>query len=335
MTAAGRGLAIPALTRRSVLGLGALGGAAALAGCGSGGAGGSGSEGGARTVRACVYARNHASSPLFWQQFAPEGVTVDITIVTSAADVLTGLSAGNLDVGLLGPYAPLLSLTEVPFEGKILAMCARGGLDLIGATGMVESLEDLAGKRVAVPPPGQQTLVLKRLLDGIGLTLDGDVTGIPLAYADQPAALAGGDVDAFMGTEPLCTQSVVDGVGVRVPGVFDTPLGDFNTAIWAGPEALADAELCRIVVEMQRAAAEYLSPDGANDEAVWTDLLVEQFDYPDEVAQEVLETIGARWEFDDERVAQFEAAGAVLVEQGLLTEEPDYERFYAREFWTG
>lgn len=144
------------------------------------------------------------------------------------------------------------------------------------------------------------------LLDGVGLTLDGDVIGIPLAYADQPAALAGGDVDAFMGTEPLCTQSVVDGVGVRVPGVFDTPLGDFNTAIWAGPEALADAELCRIVVEMQRAAAEYLSPDGVNDETVWTDLLVEQF----------------------------EAAGAVLVEQGLLTEEPDYERFYARDFWT-
>ena len=33
-------------------------------------------------MRTCVYAKNHASSPLFWQKFAPTGYTIEVTPVT-------------------------------------------------------------------------------------------------------------------------------------------------------------------------------------------------------------------------------------------------------------
>jgi len=157
-----------------------------------------------------------------------------------------------------------------------------------------------------VPPPGQQVLMLTVLLDRAGLALGRDVEGVPLAYADHPAALERGDVDAYIGTEPLCTQSVVAGIGSRLTTIFDTPIGDFNTALWASPSMLRDPEMCRLGASMQKQAAEYLSPGGVNDRAAWRDLLVEQFGYEQAIYDAVLENVGAEWRFDAERVSQVE-----------------------------
>ncbi len=86
--------------------------------------------------------------------------------------------------------------------------------------------------------------------------LMGYVTAIPAAFADQPAALERGDVDAYVGTEPLFTQSVVSGRRVRINELYGTPAGDVNTAMWAAPKNLGDADLLRAVTKMQRDAAE-------------------------------------------------------------------------------
>ena len=89
----------------------------------------------------------------------------------------------------------------------------------------------------------------------------------------------------------------------------------------------------RAVVQMQKDAAEYLSPAGANDEQVWRDLLVTQFGFSEQTYETVLDNVGARWEFDDERVAQIEGAARMLVDQGAIAEQPDVEVLFAREYW--
>lgn len=102
---------------------------------------------------------------------------------------------------------------------------------------------------------------------------------------------------------------MVDGVGQRLPVVFDTPVGDFNTANWASPRMLERPEVCRAVALMQKQAAEYLSPGGGNDRTAWRDLLVTQFGFAEPVYESVLENLGAEWRFDDVRRGQFEGAG--------------------------
>lgn len=341
------------LSRRRLLGLAGAGAAGlALSACGgSGGSGGSGGTpalakpsgsalpalaGGRKvTVRTCVYAKNHAASMLYWQRFAPPGVTVSVVPVTTTAEVLQGLEGGTLDFGLMSPYVPMLSQAKGGVHARVVAMVARQGFGLIGRKGEVASVADLKGKKIAVPPPGAQVLVLGLLLDKAGLKLGRDVTGVPLGYADHVAALTRGDVQAFMGSEPPCTKAVVDGVGVRLPGVFDTALGDLNTALWASPSVLKDDELCRAVTRMQRDAAEYLTPGGQNDKAVWHDLLVTQYGFSEQVYQAVLANVGAQWQFDARRQAQFEAVGKALVATGALAAEPDYAALYARQYWTG
>ena len=335
-------LSRPALSRRSLLGLGVgVGAAALLGGCGgdSGStapttAGASSASTEPLTVRTCVYAKNHASSPLFWQQFAPDNYTIEVVPVTGATQIQDALEAGDLDFGLLGPYSTVIAATDGNLTSRIVSMTARNGVGLIGAKGVVESVGDLRGKRIGVPPPGIQVLILNDLLDTEGLVLGSDVQGIPLAYADHVAALERGDIDAFIGTEPLCTQSVVSGKGVRLAEATQTPVGNFNTANWASAKVLEERpDVVREVVKMQKAAAEFLSPGGKNDRARWQDLLVTQFGYAEEVYKAVLENVGAEWRFDDARAAQVEGAGQMLLKQGGITTEPDYESLFAREYW--
>lgn len=277
------------------------------------------------TVSMAVYAKNHASSPLYWQRFAPEGLGVDVQVFTNPSDMNRALQAGDLDFALMGVYNTLVE-AEQGFTSKIIGMVSREGMGLIARTDRgIEAVADLTGKTVAVPPPGMQVLVLTELLAAEGLELDREVRSVPLGYADHAAALAQGDIDAYIGTEPPCTASVVDGVGRRLGDVYATPLGDFNTALWASPAMLERPELCQAAVDMQRGAAEYLTPDGENDPEVWRELLVDQFEYPVPVFEEVLSNIGAVWNFDDERRAQLEAAGRVMAASGILSGEPDYD----------
>ncbi|MBA2390205.1 MAG: ABC transporter substrate-binding protein [Geodermatophilaceae bacterium] len=330
-------MALPSLTRRGFLGLAAAGVAGSVAACGTDepatAPSGNPADFEPVTLRNCVYSQNHASAPLLWQQFAPEGITIETAIVTSSAEIQQALEGGSLDFGLIGSYSTILARLEGEFNSKIIGMCARQGIGLIGRTDVVNGIEDLAGRRIAVPPPGVQVLILQALLEDAGLALDGDVEGIPLGYADHPGALERGDVDAYVGTEPLCTQSVVAGIGQRLDAVFDTPVGDFNTAMWASPAMLERPELCRAAALMQKQAAELLTPQGENDPAAWEDLLVTQFGYEQALYEEVLSNIGAEWRFDSTREAQFAGAGELMARLGIVDSEPDYETFFAREYW--
>ncbi|MDQ6725465.1 MAG: ABC transporter substrate-binding protein [Actinomycetota bacterium] len=334
------------LSRRGVLGLGAAAAAGlALAACGSSSkptttaqptstvAAGL-ANGRKVTVKTCVYAKNHASSMLYWQKFAPPGVTVTVAPVTSTAEILQALEGGTLDLGLMSPYVPMLTQAKGGITSKTVGMVARQGFGLIGKVGEVTKVADLRGKKIAIPPPGSQVLVINQVLAKAGLTLGTDLEGVPLGYADHLGALTRGDVQAFIGSEPPCTQAVVNGVGVRLPGVFDTPLGDLNTALWASSAMLKDDELTRVVVKMQKDAAEYLTPNGVNDKAVWHDLLVDQFGFDEKVYAAVLENVGAQWKFDKSREDQYVGVGKALVASGDLKAEPDYEALYARQYWS-
>ena len=336
------------LTRRRFLGLGAgVSAAALLAACGDGGsstaAPTSGPSGAAAsealepyTVRTCVYAKNHASSALYWQQFAPEGITVEVIPVKSATEVQDGLESGQLDFGLLAPYTPIIALAQDPklITSRIVGMISRGGLGLVGKKGVVEKVEDLRGKKIAVPPPTLQVLILNDVLREAGLELGKDVEGIPLGFADHVTAFSRGDVDAFMGSEPPVTQAIVEADGVRLKESGQTRVGDFNTANWASAKVLSERpDVVTAVCKMQKDAAEFLSPGGENDEQRWKELLVDQFGFTEAVYEEVLDNVGARWEFDDERVAQVEGATQMLLQQGGIASEPDVEVLFAREYW--
>ncbi|MDQ3710195.1 MAG: ABC transporter substrate-binding protein [Actinomycetota bacterium] len=289
-----------------------------------------------KTIRVATFTNSHAASPLYWAQFAPEGLTVETTTLTSGTDMNQALERDQLDFALFGIVNGFVE-AEQGLGSRIIAMAARKGAGLVvAADAAFERVEDLRGERIAFKGPSMQSLVLNALLDEAGMDPTNDVELVPVEYNDMPAALQRGDVAAFMGTEVNPSASVASGSGRRLVDPYTTRIGELNSCIWASPRMLdSEPELCRAAVELQRSAAEHLSPGGDNDEDVWRDLIVDQYGLPTDVFTELLTNVGAVWELDERWVSQAKAGGADMAELGILKAEPDYDDLLRTEFMPG
>jgi ABC-type nitrate/sulfonate/bicarbonate transport system substrate-binding protein len=295
----------------------------AAAGCGVGGAGAVGDPGGGADIRVGVFPQNHAASPLFWSRFAPPGVRVRVRPVSSGSDMNVALQRGDLDFAVFGLVNGFVQHQE-GIESKIICMAAQRGAALVVARDSPHRVvADLAGRRIGFKGPAFQYLLLLELLDAAGMDPERDVSLVPVEWNQMPAALARGDVEAYMGTEPNPSRSVADGTGRRLLDPYTTPAGSLNSAVWASPRMLGQRpDLCRAACEMQFAAADLLSPGGRNDPAVWRELTVEQFGYEQGVYEALLPNVGAVGEFDDAWRRQADAQARRMVSLGLITEEP-------------
>jgi NitT/TauT family transport system substrate-binding protein len=280
-----------------------------------------------------AFTNNHAAGPLYWPQFAPEGLEVEVTTLTSGTDMNRALEADDLDFAIFGIVNGFIE-SEQGLGSKIVAMGARQGAGLIvSRTSEIADVAGLAGRRIALKGPAFQLLVLYTLLDEAGLDPASDVEIVPVEYNDQPTALERGDVDAFMGSEPNASRSVASGAGRRLVNIYTTPVGELNSTIWASPRMVADEpDLVRAAVAMQRDAANNLTPSGSNDPEVWRDLVVDQFGLEEDVYRELITNCGAVWELSEFWVDQAKAAGAKMAELGLLQAEPDYDDLIRTEF---
>lgn len=317
-------------TRRQFFGL-AGGGllAAGLAACGgsdddSGGSGSGAGPGAKKTLRVATFTKNHAAAPLFWPQFAPDGFDVKVTTLASGTEMNTALERGDLDFALFGLVNGFVQAQE-GLGSKIVAMGAQRGASLVvKADSPYQQVPELKGRKIGFKGPAFQYLLLLELLERGGLDGKTDVTLVPVEWNDMPTALTRGDVDAYMGTEPNPSRSVADGSGRRLDGVYSTPAGSLNSVIWASKTAAADKDLLAAAGQMQKAAAEKLSPGGrTNDPAVWKDLAVQQFGYEEKVYEALLPNVGAVWSFEGTWREQAAAQGERMVAAGLLKKAPD------------
>lgn len=323
----------PGPSRRTAIGLlGAAAGAGLLSACG-------GEEGDAaaatsaspgeeavasdgETVRVATFTNNHAAAPLFWPEFAPDGLRVEVQTLTSGTDMNVALENGDLDFALFGLVNGFIQ-AESGIGSKIVAMGAEKGAGLIVPADFAgEDVASLVGRRIGWQGPAFQYLLLLELLEDAGLDPDTDVTLVSVDWNDMPAALAGGDVDAYMGTEPNPSLSVADGTGRRLVDPYVTPAGSLNSAIWASPAMLERPDMLRAASQMQVAAAQHLSPGGENDPAVWRELTVEGFGYDEAVYEALLPNVGAVGVFDDPWLERALAQAARMVDLGLLAAMP-------------
>ncbi len=96
-----------------------------------------------------------------------------------------------------------------------------------GKNSGIDTLADLKGKRVAIwPGTTQEVFVLERLrMEGMSIK---DITPVRVSFSEMHAALARGDVDAYVGAEPGPGLSLSSGVGKIVEYPYSTPMGSLN-----------------------------------------------------------------------------------------------------------
>jgi NitT/TauT family transport system substrate-binding protein len=172
---------------------------------------------------------NTADAALFIAQdrgyFKEQGLTLNITRVQSANDVVAPLGAGQLDVGGGAISAGLFNAIARGVELKIVADKGQhSGSPVNGFTSAVvlvvpkadisnyKTLSDLKGKTVALASVGSgNEIMLDRGLQSVGLS-EKDINLKTLAFPDMLSALSTHGVDAAVEIEPFVAQGQSKGI---------------------------------------------------------------------------------------------------------------------------
>ena len=120
---------------------------------------------------------------------------------------VTALFSGNIDIGYMGPGPAVNANVKTIGDVKILTSATKGGAVMITRKDLgINTVSDLAGKRVAIPQLGNtQHLSLLALLEENGLKATsegGNVTVCAVSNSDVANTMDRGDIDAALVPEP-------------------------------------------------------------------------------------------------------------------------------------
>ncbi|UCM87716.1 ABC transporter substrate-binding protein [Streptomyces marincola] len=150
--------------------------------------------------------------------FAEQGLDLTMTESQGGAAIVPAVTSGSLQIG----YSNIVSLLVARSQGvpvRMVSVGARASADalddgsgqLMAADEGITDVADLRGRTVAVNTLlGINEVAVRTGLERHGLSAD-DVSLVELPIPNMPAALAAGDVDAAMLSEPFTTIAEADG----------------------------------------------------------------------------------------------------------------------------
>ena len=142
----------------------------------------------------------------FAEQFG-DAIKISTSTFNDGSAFMEAMSTNSIDLGTVGPTPAINTYVKNP-KHEIIAGAVNGGAVLVvGKDSGINSIEDLKGKKVAVPTFGStQDVGLMKSLQEAGLTVNstgnGDVTTIKQAPADTAALMLKGEIDAAATQEP-------------------------------------------------------------------------------------------------------------------------------------
>lgn len=197
------------LTRRTVLGgLAAVPALSALAACGSG----SGT-----TEITYGYIPDYNGTSLLaiaedrglWEE---NGLKATLKSFTNGPLQIQALGTGDLDVGYIGPGAMWLPASG---KAKVLTVNGVGQADRLIAQPGIESIEDLAGKKVGIPEGTSGDMIVQLALEAAGMSLE-DIEKVAMDPATVVSAFSSGQVEGAGIWYPL-----IDNIKKQAPDLVE------------------------------------------------------------------------------------------------------------------
>jgi len=156
-----------------------------------------------------------------FQQALPPGVAVDVKVFNAGPEEMEALLAGEVDFGYVGP-SPAIN-TYLKSGGKavrILAGVCSGGAALVARGDVdIRSIDDLDGKRLAIPQiGGTQDVSARHFLASRGLQTQekgGTVQMLPVKNPDILALFLKKELDAAWVPEPWASRLIQE-AGARL-----------------------------------------------------------------------------------------------------------------------
>ncbi|HIY23318.1 MAG TPA: aliphatic sulfonate ABC transporter substrate-binding protein [Candidatus Brachybacterium merdigallinarum] len=199
------------ISRRTLLGgLAALPALSTLAACG--GSGGSGT-----TEISYGYIPDFNGASLLaiadenglWEE---NGLKATLQTFTNGPLQIQALGTGDLDFGYIGPGAMWLPASG---KAKVITINGVGQADRVIAQPGIDSIEALAGKKVAIPEGTSGDMIVQLALKAAGMTID-DIEKVAMDAATVVSAFASGQVDAAGIWYPM-----IDNIKAQVPDLVE------------------------------------------------------------------------------------------------------------------
>jgi NitT/TauT family transport system substrate-binding protein len=270
----------------------------------------------------------HGITPYFYEKFAPAGYKVEVVPFESPTDGKNAVLTGTVDTCIHGIAAFLLGAAAGEPVVIVAAATNRGMGIVVDAKSDIKSIKDLKGKRVAIFPGSTQEVVILERLKAEGMSIS-DIQPIRLSFSDMPAALARGDVDAYVGAEPGPGISLANGTGRLLEYPYSTPIGSLNMILSASEKMIKEnPERLRMIVDMHKKATEYAMA------------------HPDEMVQVAMQKLGQQrksiemavpnveltWKIDDDFIKHAKAYSELMVEKKQVRQAPDMSRAITEQF---
>jgi NitT/TauT family transport system substrate-binding protein len=211
----------------------------------------------------------------------------------------------------------------------IVANANNGGMAVMaGVNTDIKTIKDLKGKKVAIwPGSTQEAVILERLrMEGMSIK---DVQPIRLGFSDHAAALARGDVDAYVGAEPAPGISLANGTGRLVEYPYSTPIGSLNMILSASEKAVKEnPERIKLIVDMHRKAIDYAM---ANPDQIVA-MAMQKLGQQKKSIELAVPNVELAWKLDDVFMERAGAYTKLMFENKQIRQMPDLNKVVTKQF---
>lgn len=283
-----------------------------------------------RTIKVGTFKLIHMMAPIWWEQYLPKDVKVEIVYFASSLDIEKAVVNDNIDFGQYGTTAALIAGAQGDPQVIVADAARKGAAIVVKSDSPIKTIAELKGKKVATFPGALQDVLLRAKLQQAGLDPNKDLQLIKVGWSEMPLALQRGDVDAYVGSEPHPSLAISEGYGRILSYPYDTPIGSLNS-ILATSKTMAEKnpQLVQAVVCAQMKANAHMQ---ANQDE-WVDTGRKLFGFDTKVTKASMVNIGIGWELTDEYVASFKAMGKALVDLKIIDKQPDYAAMLDQRFY--
>jgi NitT/TauT family transport system substrate-binding protein len=270
----------------------------------------------------------HGISAYFYEKFAPAGYTVEVIPFESPTDGKNAVLTGTVDTCIHGIAAFILGAAA----GEPVVIVAnannRGMVIMAGVNTDIKTVKDLKGKKVAIFPGSTQEAVILERLRMEGMTIK-DIQPIRLSFSDMAAALARGDIDAYVGAEPAGGISLANGTGRLVEYPYSTPIGPLNMILSASQKAVKEnPERIKLVVDMHKKAVDYAMAN----QSLIVDMAVAKLGQQKKSVELAVPNVELAWKLDDKFMERATAYTKLMYENKQIRQEIDLKQFVTTQF---
>jgi NitT/TauT family transport system substrate-binding protein len=270
----------------------------------------------------------HGITPYFYEKFAPPGYKIEVIPFESPTDGKNAVLTGTVDTCIHGIAAFLLGAAAGEPVVIVAAATNRGMGIVADAKSDIKTVKDLKGKRVAIWPGSTQEVVILERLKAEGLTVR-DIQPVRLSFSDMPAALARGDIDAYVGAEPGPGISLANGTGRLVEYPYSTPIGSLNMILSASEKMIKEnPERLKMIVDMHKKATDYAM---AHPEEM-VEVAMQKLGQQRPSIEKAVPNVELTWKIDQNFIDRAKAYSELMVEKKQVRQAPDMAHAITEQF---